>query len=110
MFNNKISNITIILTLLFIGCEKDTTSNVEPINEITGRSSWKIIQQEILDKSCAGCHSIGTSFGSQSGLILTADVAYENLINKEPHNQGAIDDGLEPVSYTHLTLPTILLV
>ena len=97
MINIKNLNITIILTLLFIGCEKDTTSNVEPINDISGRSSWKIIQQEILDKSCAGCHSVGTSFGNQSELILTADVAYENLINREPHNQAAKDDGLELV-------------
>ena len=89
MLNNRIFNIMCILTLFFIGCEKEATSNIEPENEISGRSSWKIIQQEILDKSCAGCHSVGTSFGSQSGLILTADVAYENLINKEPHNQGA---------------------
>tara|TARA_X000000368_G_C23046546_1_gene719402 strand:+ start:1272 stop:2648 length:1377 start_codon:yes stop_codon:yes gene_type:complete len=97
MLNNKILNIMCILTLFFIGCEKEATSNIEPENEISSRSSWKIIQQEILDKSCAGCHSVGTSFGSQSGLILTADVAYENLINKEPHNQGAKDDGLELV-------------
>ena len=97
MLNNRIFIIVSILLLFFVGCEKDTVSNVEPINEITGRSSWKIIQEEIFDKSCAGCHSVGTSFGNQSGLMLTADVAYENLINREPHNQVAKDDGLELV-------------
>jgi hypothetical protein len=97
MLNNRIFIIVSILLLFFVGCEKDTASNVEPINEITGRSSWKIIQEEIFDKSCAGCHSVGTSFGNQSGLMLTADVAYENLINREPHNQVAKDDGLELV-------------
>ena len=95
MLNNRIFLIVSILVLFFIGCEKDTASNVEPINEIPGRSSWKIIQQEILDNNCAGCHSVGTSFGNQSELILTADVAYENLIDRDPHNQSAKDDGLE---------------
>ena len=95
MLKNKICTVLCITGLFFIGCEKDTASNVEPVNDISGRSSWKIIQQEILDNNCAGCHSVGTSFGNQSELILTADVAYENLINREPHNQAAQDDGLE---------------
>ena len=95
MLNNKIFTALCVTGVFFIGCEKDASSNVEPVSEITGRSSWKIIQQEILDNNCAGCHSVGTSFGNQSELILTADVAYQNLINREPHNQSAKDDGLE---------------
>ena len=95
MLNYKITTVLCVIGVFFIGCEKDTVSNVEPVNEVTGRSSWKIIQQEILDKNCAGCHSVGTSFGNQSELILTADVSYESLINREPHNQSAKDDGLE---------------
>ena len=97
MINIKNLNITIILTLLFIGCEKDTTSNVEPINDISGRSSWKIIQEEILDKVAQVVIQLEHLLGNQSELILTADVAYENLINREPHNQAAKDDGLELV-------------
>ena len=89
MLNNKIFTALCVTGGFFIGCEKDASSNVEPVSEITGRSSWKIIQQEILDNNCAGCHSVGTSFGNQSELILTADVAYQNLINREPHNQSA---------------------
>ena len=95
MLNNRIFLIVSILALFFVGCEKDTASNIDPINEISGRSSWKIIQQEILDNNCAGCHSVGTSFGNQSELILTANVAYENLIDRDPHNQSAKDDGLK---------------
>ncbi|GIS73248.1 MAG: hypothetical protein CM1200mP10_28250 [Candidatus Neomarinimicrobiota bacterium] len=34
-------------------------------------------------------------FCGQSDLILTADVAYSQLINRVPHNQIAIDDGLK---------------
>ena len=65
MLNYKITTVLCVIGVFFIGCEKDTVSNVEPVNEITGRSSWIIIQQEILDKNCAGCHSVGTSFCNQ---------------------------------------------
>ena len=53
MLKNKICTVLCITGLFFIGCEKDTVSNVEPVNDISGRSSWKIIQQEILDNNCA---------------------------------------------------------
>ncbi|SVA21651.1 uncharacterized protein METZ01_LOCUS74505, partial [marine metagenome] len=80
--------------LFFTGCEKDLPiSAEEEAQEFTGRSTWKIIQQDILDQSCTGCHVAGASFAEQSDLILTADVAYSQLINRVPHNQVAIDDG-----------------
>ena len=82
--------------LFFTGCEKDLPiSAEEEAQEFTGRSTWKIIQQNILDQSCTGCHVAGTSFAEQSDLILTDDVAYSQLINRVPHNQVAKDDGLK---------------
>ena len=41
------------------------------------------------------CHVDGTSFAEQSGLILTEDIAYEELINVTPTNIHAAEDGLE---------------
>ena len=41
------------------------------------------------------CHVEGTSFAEQSGLILTEDIAYEELINVTPTNIHAAEDGLE---------------
>ena len=40
------------------------------------------------------CHVSGSSFAEQSGLILTEDSAYEELINVTPQNPHAAEDGL----------------
>ncbi len=62
-----------------------------------GASTWGIIRDRILGPSCAGCHSEGTTFAKQSKLLLTPDVAYEQLVNRKPVNTYALDDGLELV-------------
>lgn len=62
------------------------------------RSSWEIIQTEIFNQNCIGCHLEGSSFARQSGLVLTGDVAYENLIDVPPRNSQAAADGLMLVS------------
>jgi len=98
MIRHNFIYVCVIAGLFFTGCEKDSPVSIaEEIQEITGRSTWKIIQQDILDQSCIGCHSVGTSFADQSTLILTADVAYTQLTDHDPHNQAARDDGLELV-------------
>ena len=37
-----------------------------------GRATWETIQQDILNINCVGCHTAGSSFARQSGLILTS--------------------------------------
>jgi len=61
-------------------------------------SSWSTIQSEILDPSCVDCHYEGSSFAKQSGLVLTSDVAFNNLVDAAPHNNYAEEDGLLRVS------------
>ncbi len=58
------------------------------------QSSWEIIQTQIWDKNCTSCHAAGTSFARQSDLILTADKAYVQLVDRAPKNQAAKNDGL----------------
>jgi len=60
-----------------------------------GDDTWQIIQESILNPKCIMCHVDGTSFAEQSGLILTEDIAYEELINVTPSNIHAAEDGLE---------------
>ena len=60
-------------------------------------STWGIIRDRILGPNCAGCHSEGTTFAKQSKLVLTPDVAYEQLVNRKPANTYALEDGLELV-------------
>ncbi len=85
-----------VVALLFVGCEKEGTPQVEepdpdPIPEA---SSWDVIQQRILDQRCIDCHVSGSSFADQSDLILTADVAYEQLVGRAPKNAAAKADNL----------------
>ncbi len=58
------------------------------------RSTWNVIQKEILNPNCVECHQVGTSFATQSDLHLTEDVAYEQLVNALPNNASARADGL----------------
>ena len=53
------------------------------------RSTWELIQQQVLDHHCVSCHHTGSVFARQSGLILTADVAYEQLVGTAPRNAAA---------------------
>ncbi|WP_235296261.1 hypothetical protein [Portibacter marinus] len=72
-------------------------SDIGPINEepLEPQSSWQVIQQQILEPNCVDCHSAGTSFAKESGLVLTADVAYDQLVGRDPKNRAALNDGLE---------------
>ncbi len=61
-------------------------------------SSWEVIRDEIITPNCAICHYSGSAFAIQSGLVLTPDSAYQNLVNVPPKNDAARDDGLMRVS------------
>ena len=65
--------------------------------------TWHIIQENIWNAKCTMCHINGSSFAEQSGLILTEDVAYEELINVTPTNIHAAEDGLELVGTDGIT-------
>ena len=65
--------------------------------EVVERSTWDIIQEDILQPKCAACHTAGTTFANQSDLVLTKDVAYSQLVNRAPNNLAAKADGLELV-------------
>ena len=58
------------------------------------RPTWEVIQKEILTPTCVECHQVGTSFAIQSDLLLTDDIAYEQLVNALPNNASARADGL----------------
>lgn len=79
-----------------LSCSKKTTDSLTP----TDASSFDLIQQRIFTPSCAlsGCHASAqdASF-AQHGLVLTADVAYQNLAGVSPKNTNALNDGLKRV-------------
>lgn len=62
------------------------------------KSTFQVIQSKILQPSCtAGCHSAGTAFATESGLVLDAASAYSQLTGKSPKNAAALRDGLQMV-------------
>ena len=63
-----------------------------------GRDTWEIIRDDIVVPRCASCHTAGSFYAEQSGLILTSDVAYEEIINTPPTNTAALEDGLVQLS------------
>lgn len=75
-----------------MSCRDDKTS---PENPLAGyNTTYEVIQGEIWDQSCTSCHVAGSSFARQSDLVLTADVSYDQLVNRAPNNAAALEDGL----------------
>ena len=62
------------------------------------RNTWTIINQDILTPKCANCHYEGSFFAETSNLILTEDISYNQLLNRNPDNIGALNDGLTLLS------------
>ncbi len=93
--------ILLIVCALFLGmarCDSQDVMVQEEEEELVvdpDTSTWGTIQARILAPSCAEtCHKAGSSFAAQSDLILTADVAYQQLIDRTPNNTAAQTDGL----------------
>jgi hypothetical protein len=66
-------------------------------DEDNGESSFGLMEQKIFKTSCtlSGCHnSEQDATFLQHGLLLSEGVAYGNLVNVEPKNTEAMDDGL----------------
>ena len=62
------------------------------------RSTFEIISEEIFVPYCSGCHYEGSFYAEQSGLVMTDDVLYEEMINVVPINSAAAEDGLVLIS------------
>jgi mono/diheme cytochrome c family protein len=52
-------------------------------------STWQVIQHNILGQNCSSCHQSGSPFARQSGLELTGDQTYDQLVNALPTNRRA---------------------
>ena len=80
-----------ITCVLAWGC--GNPSSVEPEPD-PPTATWSVIQSAILDNNCVECHVAGSSFAQQSDLILTSNVAYDQLVNRMSNNAAARADGL----------------
>ncbi len=69
--------------------------------DVLEEGAFKLIQTQIFDKSCAtsGCHASEQDAAfRQHGLILKANVSYDNLVNKFAKNTAANADSLRLVT------------
>ena len=62
------------------------------------RYTWEIINEDILTPKCASCHYEGSFFSETSDLVLTEVVAYSQLLNRNPNNTSAENNGLTLLS------------
>src|SRR3954467_13730429 len=67
-----------------------------------GTASFARLQTSVLTPSCAvsGCH-VSASAASSGNLILTSDVAYNNLVGVTPSNLAAARDGMKRIAPSH---------
>ena len=82
------------LSLIIQSCNKSSGTSSVPA---TPKDSWAVIQDQILTPSCAttGCHaSSADATYSQHNLVLTTNVAYDNLVNIACKNFAANSGGL----------------
>jgi len=63
-------------------------------NDEESRDTWAIINEDILTPKCSNCHYEGSFFAETSNLVLTEDIAYQQLINRSPDNSSALNNGL----------------
>jgi hypothetical protein len=88
-----------VLALAAIACSGgDQGPDADP----AGTATFSRIQSSVLTPSCAvsGCH-VSASASASGNLVLSADVAYANLVDATPSNLAAQRDGLKRVSPGH---------
>jgi hypothetical protein len=86
--------VLVLLTLGTLACSGD-----KPVGttEALADGTFARIQRTILDPSCASCHRSGSGDARQSGLVLTADSSYQQLVGVASLHPMAKADGLARV-------------
>jgi hypothetical protein len=82
-------------TLASMNYKVDTTNGSQSVSALqfaqsTAKSSFQQIQETVFERYCVSCHTAGHPSAVQSGLVLDAPVAYQNLMNapvKHPMGQ-----------------------
>jgi len=85
-----------MIALASVACGGDAATTNQPPN---AAGSFAQLQASVLTPTCAvsGCH-VSASAASSGNLVLTADVAYDNLVGATPDNLSAKRDGLKRVA------------
>ncbi len=78
----RISCLPILLLTLTVACSGGDGAASESIapSPTIAEGSYARIQRDILNPSCVSCHKTGDANARQSGLVLTADSSYQQLV------------------------------
>jgi len=92
----RFSRIAVAVALGSIACGGDGGTTSQGPN---ASGSFAQLQTSVFTPTCAvsGCH-VSASAASSGNLVLSADVAYDNLVNAAPDNLAAKRDGLKRVT------------
>jgi hypothetical protein len=97
--NNLVKHLGFLsgLFLLSTGCVKEEVSS----GDETPASSFAYIQTRIFDKKCVVCHTAGDEYAEESGLVLTGNTSFRNLVGVDSKNEKAKLAGMPRVSPGH---------
>lgn len=74
---------------LFNACSK-SENPTQPGNT----SSFAKLQEKVITKTCVSCHTTGSNYANESGLVLDPPVAYTNLVGVPSHHRNALADAV----------------
>ena len=77
------------ILLFFSACSK-SENPTQPGNT----SSFAKLQEKVITKTCVSCHTTGSNYANESGLVLDPPVAYTNLVGVPSHHPNALADGI----------------
>jgi hypothetical protein len=88
----SIASLALCTGLIALACSESPGGPEAP------KTSFARIQASIIEPGCVGCHRASNSYGTESGLLLEADVSYGNLVGVPPKNAAALSAGMRRVA------------
>lgn len=88
--NRSLPLFAIFAAMLFFSACSTTETSTQPEN----KSSFAKLQEKVLTATCVSCHTEGSNYANESGLVLDPDVAYANLVGVPSHDLNASADAV----------------
>jgi len=92
-YTNCLPTLLLALTGACSGGDAASSASITPPTTIAD-GTYARIQREVLDVSCVSCHKSGNANARQSGLVLTADSSYQQLVGVASLQRTANANGL----------------
>ena len=81
LFDIPRASVALSVAFLFVLLQGCGDTAAPPAPDPNAPSTWKTIRDDVFATRCTTCHTAGSSFATQSNLVLTADVAYDQLVD-----------------------------